>query len=137
MNIKDAYDEKVKEKVQKILDDQKEWNEWLDIDFPDEWNFEVVGNIYGRMIRIACPFNRKMYPILQEHMEKLGYKLNTYWTKLDESAVGDWYPYMSFEKDKSPLLEFVFFDFHEGSICKRKCIGEVDKKVSVYEFVCE
>ena len=135
MNLKDEYDKKVKEKIQDLLDNQQRWNEWMDIDFPDEWNFDVVGNTYGNNIRISCPFNRTMYPVLQKHMEDLGYKINKYLTNLKED--GEWYPYMSFTKDKSPVFEFVFFDFNEGSVCKRKCIGETTKKVLVYEFVCE
>lgn len=136
MNLRDGFEKVTKEKIALLQKHCDEWSDSLNIDFPDEWHFKVIGllSAYSNFIRIGCPFNRILYAKVENLMLENGYTLNKLMTKLDEST--DWYPYMTFTKKGAPSLEFVFFDFEEGSVCKKRQIGEIVTKTPVYEFAC-
>jgi hypothetical protein len=140
MNAAHALEQKLREKHEELYQLEANWVPALEyISFPDEWGFEVIGSIgftWKPKMRISCPFNRAMYPILKDFMADHGWELKT--SQLSETT--DWYPYMTFEhSDIGFEIEFVFFDFSPKSVCKKRYLGVQKKEVEVpvYEFSCQ
>jgi hypothetical protein len=131
--FRDKMIEKIDEEIAK-LEAIKTDLDWL----PDIPAGQAILTTDNR-VRIALPFDRCLMKQMPEVMAEYGLEL--YQNKLEEDT--SWYPYQNFvlvvdgERQYDKQIEVCYFDWIEGSICKKRWIGKTTKEVDVYEFSCE
>lgn len=139
MNIRDSYVKDHKdhiEKVQSWIDE----SDWIP-DIPDDWSIYHSGGFFSSSeVRIHIPFDRKMYPIVEEYFNSIGWECTERHldeSKLDEYTPWTWMTFSNEGKSWGKVVMVRFDPWADKAVCRRKQVGMTTKEVPVYEFACE
>ena len=130
MTLQDDFEQKLDKKLTELTKMRNCLDEWLP-SLPCGQGTITDDNRF----RILMPFDRKLMRELPALMAEQGFEM----TDQDLSENRQWYPDQDFKKiggEDWQKINVTYFDFIEGSVCKRQLIGKRTIEESVYEYTC-